>query len=526
MRVAGTPGFLLRLWRACFFCLLLFFSHERYSPLSLSRPCFLKPMEAFLRSKESPCKKSEEDGSQALKRFKSRLGERQLRHPTDSSLIVRIAKPQSDIATEYPPKPASEESSSVKEGHEASCSIYIPMILRVVVINVNSDLLSQNSIQFFKLFNEMKKESKVGHLIIQIEESEEDTFSGLLEFIYFPAQFESPSSYREIVDLLLMSDKYQALSCAKKCISLLIARPEWALSCFELAAKVHWVDLSHLLTKSVKQYFAYNPCELISHKNELLKLPFVGIEALFSGVSLDVETEDVIYQFILDWAKTHFQNLEDRCSAKELHLESFIHFPYLACHRLEEVLQYEFFDRESLKKAVIEALNFKVSMPYHRRLASEGCDSNQFIERDYRRTPISVTRLSSFHLECCKVYFSLTENELWDMYPGGRREFETFQLGDHLFSLVASCSSGTKRHYFQLSITAQGNHSDEVVYTIKYEAMCQEKFMLIERGSLVGNGTYFCDDMFNKSWEDTFTSNCHFLLGGILHLCVEISYFQ
>ncbi|XP_038978251.1 BTB/POZ domain-containing protein At2g46260-like [Phoenix dactylifera] len=483
-------------------------------------------MEAFLRSKESPCKKSEEDGSQALKRFQSLIGKCELRHCTDSFLIVRIAKPQSDIATEDLPKHAAEESISVKEGNEASFSTYIPMILRVVAINVNSDLLSQNSIQFLKLFNEMKKESKVGHLIIQIEASEEDAFAGLLECIYFPTQFESPSSYAEIVDLLSMSEKYQALSCAKKCISLLTERPEWALSCFELAAKVHWVDLSHLLTKSVKQYFNYNPCHLISHKNELLKLPFVGIEALFSGVALDVETEDVIYQFILDWAKTHCQNPEDCCSAKELHLESFIHFPYLACHKLEEALQYEYFDRESINKAVIEALNFKIGAPYRRRLASEGCDSNQFIERDYRQTPIRVIRLSAFQLECCKVYFSLTENEVWEMYPEGRREFETFRFGPHLFSLVAACSNGTKRHYFQLSITAEGNHSHEVVYAIKYEVMCQEKFMPIERGTFVGNGTYFCDNLFNKSWEDTFTDDCRFLLGGILHLCVEITYFQ
>ncbi|XP_038975298.1 BTB/POZ domain-containing protein At2g46260-like [Phoenix dactylifera] len=308
-------------------------------------------MEAFLRSKESPCKKSEEDGSQALKRFQSLIGKCELRHCTDSFLIVRIAKPQSDIATEDLPKHAAEESISVKEGNEASFSTYIPMILRVVAINVNSDLLSQNSIQFLKLFNEMKKESKVGHLIIQIEASEEDAFAGLLECIYFPTQFESPSSYAEIVDLLSMSEKYQALSCAKKCISLLTERPEWALSCFELAAKVHWVDLSHLLTKSVKQYFNYNPCHLISHKNELLKLHFVGIEAPLQRRLL------LMWKLRMLSINSYWTGLrpiaripEDCCSAKELHLESFIHFPYLACHKLEEALQYEYFDRESIKQ--------------------------------------------------------------------------------------------------------------------------------------------------------------------------------
>ncbi|XP_038988608.1 BTB/POZ domain-containing protein At2g46260-like isoform X1 [Phoenix dactylifera] len=376
----------------------------------------------------------------------------------------------------------------------------------------------------------MKSEPEAQSLTIQIEASEEEAFSGLLEFIYFSTM--SPSSYTEIVNLLMISDEFQAFSCAEVCIRLLEMKIEWALSCCELSARVHELYLRELLIKVEKEQKSKICSDIMSHKDELLQLSFDKIEALFCVDTLKVESEDVVYDFIRAWAQNHYPNTEDRCSAKELHLERLIRFPYLTWQKLEEALQCDIFDQESILKAVNQALAFKVRGPYCRRLAVGGFSNSQFFERCYERTPVMVSRLQSPAFDRCVVYFSLTENELLEMYPVGRRESEDFMFGHQVFSLVSSCKWTRERHYFGLNVTAKGDCSDVIVYVIRFLAMSKvddrEEFQERDRGSLVvaNQITFGCDDLLPGIWEQLLSGNCPFLLGGILHLCIEITCHQ
>ncbi|KAG1327716.1 hypothetical protein COCNU_01G016500 [Cocos nucifera] len=193
------------------------------------------------------------------------------------------------------------------------------------------------------------------------------------------------------------------------------------------------VDYSTSGGDSVEEVIDVNSELLCQESLVFRKQPFSRIKALFCMDCLKVESEDDVYDFMLCWAQTHYPKPEDRCAAKELHLERLIRFTYLTRRKLEDALQCDFFYPESVTETVTEALAFKVTEPYRRRLAPGGCSSNRFLERRYKRAPVAVNRLWFPEFDRCEVYFSLTMSELLDMHHSlGSRESEDFQFGSQL----------------------------------------------------------------------------------------------
>ncbi|XP_010908312.1 BTB/POZ domain-containing protein At2g46260-like [Elaeis guineensis] len=493
---------------------------------------------------ESPGKMTKGNVGNTLRRFMRR---KFILRP-DKHIRVRIvSKPQPDgsehMSAEDSPQLAAEGSDDANrgEGNRAECGIYISRRSRGVdfssgvdsveeVIDVHSDALSKESDLFRRLFEEMEKESQGEPPTIQIEASEENAFIRLLEFI--DSSIVPSSSYEEIVDLLLASDEFQVRTCASECIDELVWKPNPELSCFKLCDKVHCASTRELLAKKAMNFVNNTMKEnedrnRLSIENELLQLPFSAIKAVFCIDSLEVESEDVLYDFMLYWARIHHPKPEDRYSAKELHLECLIRFTYLTHQKLEEALQCDFFYPESISKAVAEALLFQVGGTYHGGLAS----SNLFLERHYKRLPIVVTRLRFPEFDRCEVYFSLTEDELVKMYnlQLKRRETRDFQFGHQLFHLVASWNEDSGETCFGLSITAKARPLDDVVYTIRFlakrEVHDRAEFSEVGSDTLIpsSKSSAGSNDLIPGFWPEFFSCTCCYMIAGTLRLCVEIT---
>lgn len=52
--------------------------------------------------------------------------------------------------------------------------------------------------------------------------------------------------------------------------------------------------------------------ELVRFKEELLSLPLLGIQIVLSSDYLQINSEDVIYDFALKWSCMHYPGLEAR----------------------------------------------------------------------------------------------------------------------------------------------------------------------------------------------------------------------
>lgn len=93
------------------------------------------------------------------------------------------------------------------------------------------------------------------HFEYDLDGTEENDFFGLREFISFSRL--SASSYEEIVDLLMISDEFQVLSCAYKCMEQLVHALNSAPSCFELSHKASWIQIKELLAKEAISYVTH-----------------------------------------------------------------------------------------------------------------------------------------------------------------------------------------------------------------------------------------------------------------------------
>jgi hypothetical protein len=68
-------------------------------------------------------------------------------------------------------------------------------------------------------------------------------------------------------------------------------------------------------------------------QEEVMNLPLAGVEAMVSSDDLQVASEDVVYDFVLKWARHQYGNLEERREVLGSRLAQFIHFPHMTLRR-------------------------------------------------------------------------------------------------------------------------------------------------------------------------------------------------
>ncbi|KAI3888869.1 hypothetical protein MKX03_036053 [Papaver bracteatum] len=104
----------------------------------------------------------------------------------------------------------------------------------------------------------------------------------------------------------MAADKFEVASCMR-----------YFLHCFVSRASFHvlMAEAVQPLTDAAKQYLA----------------------ARYK----DVASEDVVYDFVLKWAKMHYPKIEDRREVLGSRLGRLIRFPYMTCRKLKKVLTCE-----------------------------------------------------------------------------------------------------------------------------------------------------------------------------------------
>jgi hypothetical protein len=60
------------------------------------------------------------------------------------------------------------------------------------------------------------------------------------------------------------------------------------------------------------------------HQDELMDMPLAGVEAILSSDELQVASEDWVHDFVLNWARTQYPNLEEWRELLETRLARFI----------------------------------------------------------------------------------------------------------------------------------------------------------------------------------------------------------
>ncbi|KAH6805135.1 POZ/BTB G-protein 1 [Perilla frutescens var. frutescens] len=417
-----------------------------------------------------------------------------------------------------------------KDNEPSSSMDYSAVEVRTV--HISSPILAAKSPFFYKLFSNGMRESEQRHVTLRIQASEEAALMDLLNFMY--SNTLPRTTPTALLDVLMAADKFEVASCMRYCSRLLRNLPmtcESALLYLDLPSTVLMADTVQQLTDAAKQFLAARFKDLSKYQEEVLNLPLAGIEAVLSSDDLQVASEDAIYDFVLKWARIHYQKLDERREILSKRLLRFVRFPCMTCRKLKKVLTCGDIDPELSSKVVLDALFFKAEAPYRQRsLLAEDSNASfrRFVERSYKYRPVKVVEFESPRQQCV-VYLDLKREECAQLFPSGRIYSQAFHLGGQGFFLSGHCNmdQGSNFHCFGLFLGMQEKGS--VSFTVDYEFAARmkplEAFVSKYKGKymFMGGKAVGYRNLFTTPWTAFMADDSPYFINGVLHLRAELT---
>ncbi|MED6137873.1 Boi protein [Stylosanthes scabra] len=369
----------------------------------------------------------------------------------------------------------AEESASGDEDDDSNWNFV--RCVRVKTLHISSPILAAKSPYFYKLFSTETRQSEHRLFTLKINASEEAALMQLLNFMY--SSTLTNTSAPAVLDVLMAADKFQDIS---------------------------------------------------KYQEEVMALPLAGIEAVFSSDDLQVASEDVVYDFLLKWARSHYSKLEERRQVLGYQLSHLIRFPHMTSRKLKKALICKDFDHEVASKLVHEALFFKVEAPHRQRLlaAGESSSYHRFVERGYKYRPVKVVEFELPRKQCI-VYLDLKREECANLFPSGRVYSQAFHLGGQGFFLSAHCNMDQQSSFHCFGLFLGMQEKGSVSFTVEYEFSARSKpsedFISKYKGSytFTGGKAVGYRNLFAIPWTSFMAEDCHHFINGVLHLRAELT---
>lgn len=341
----------------------------------------------------------------------------------------------------------------------------------------------------------------------------------------------STDTHSGLVNILLVADKFEVVSCMRYCSQQLSKLPmtcDFALRYMDLPYSVLHVDALQQLTDLVKQFIAVKFRDIDKFENQVLNLPLAGIEAILSSDDIQVPSEDDLYDFVLKWSELHYPQLEERREVLETHLRHLIRFPNMTSLKLKEVATGTNFSPEVASEIVLEALFFQTGTRYRQRQLASGRQvasdttlntDRRFVERAYLLRPVKSIKLELPHRNCV-AYLDLKQEECQHLFPSGEILSQAFQLDEQWLFLLARCSMDLQNvsHCFALFLGMEENGSAGFAVNYKFAAWSDEegeyKTAMTGRNILVGEKLVGRTNLFNTPWSTFIAKNSPYFVDG------------
>uniref|UniRef100_A0A2P2JC00 Uncharacterized protein MANES_02G013900 n=1 Tax=Rhizophora mucronata TaxID=61149 RepID=A0A2P2JC00_RHIMU len=415
---------------------------------------------------------------------------------------------------------------------DSSWSMDCMTVLSVKTVHISSPILAAKSPFFYQLFSKGMRESGEQHVTLRIYASEEAALMELLNFMY--SNTVTATAPEVLLDVLMAAEKFEVASCMRHCSKLLRDLQmtcESALLYLDLPSSVLMAEAVQPLTDAAKQFLVTRYKDITKFQEEVLGLPLAGIEAVLSSDDLQVASEDVVYDFVLKWARIHYPKLEERRAVLAMRLGRLIRFPYLTCRKLKKVLTCSDFDPELASKVVLEALFFKAETPYRQSsLAAEEANATyrRFVERAYKYRPVKVVEFELPRQQCI-VYLDLKREECDHLFPAGRVYSQAFHLGGQGFFLSAHCNMDQQMSFHCFGLFLGMQEKGAVSFTVDYEFAARSRLTDEYMSKYKGNYTFTGGkavgyrNLFGIPWTAFMADDSLYFINGTLHLRAELT---
>uniref|UniRef100_A0A0E0HAY6 BTB domain-containing protein n=1 Tax=Oryza nivara TaxID=4536 RepID=A0A0E0HAY6_ORYNI len=429
---------------------------------------------------------------------------------------------------------------------DSSWSMECTQVLRVKSIYISSAILAAESPFFYKLFSNGMKESDQRHatlritasdsfylIIVCLSETEENALMELLSFMYSGKLTTNQPTL--LLDILMIADKFEVVSCMRHCSQLLRSLPmttESALLYLDLPSSISMAAAVQPLTDTAKAFLANKYKDLTKLQDEAMNIPLAGIEAILWSNDLQVASEDAIYDFVIKWARSQYPKLEERREILGTRLLPLVRFCHMTCRKLRKVLACNDLDHEQATKCVTEALLYKADAPHRQRtLAADVLTCRKYAERAYKYRPLKVVEFDRPYPQCI-AYLDLKREECSRLFPSGRIYSQAFHLAGQGFFLSAHCNMDQQSafHCFGLFLGMQEKGSTSV--TVDYEFAARTRpsgeFVSKYKGyyTFTGGKAVGYRNLFAIPWSSFMADDSLFFIEGVLHLRAELTIKQ
>lgn len=242
-----------------------------------------------------------------------------------------------------------------------------------------------------------------------------------------------------LLDVLMTADKFAVESCVKLCGQLLLNLPmtlELALLYMEQATtglRADSVRLRPLVAPAmnfIAEHFKHMNKDALWEK--LFKLPVVGVVAVLSSDCLEIDSEDDIYDFLLQWVKK--VSSDQRREIFNMLVRNFVRFPFLTTQKLDSILTCNDIDPAIVSELAIGALHYYKAHPPHEQAP------NKFMtKRNYQTLSLKAVAFGDSSHPLSIVYLDFRRDACEAMFPDGSMHTETFFVGEKEFGMVAYC---------------------------------------------------------------------------------------
>ncbi|XP_076951481.1 BTB/POZ domain-containing protein POB1-like isoform X2 [Bidens hawaiensis] len=368
------------------------------------------------------------------------------------------------------------------------------------------------------------RESHQCHATLQINSTEEAGLMKLLKFIY--TNNLEVSTACDVLDVLKIADKFDVGSCMRYCSRLLRnlpMTPESVLVYLDLPSTVLMAKAFQPLTVAVKQFYAVHFKDITKFQDEILNLSLTGVEAIIASDDLRLISENSVYCFVINWARTQYPKIEDRRQIIASRLAKFIRYPYMTHAMLTHLLTCEEFDPEFAQKVVTEAVSFKAETPHNTYIRDENSKLNRrFVQRAYMIRPIKMVEFQQPRPHCV-VYLELKRDLCASLFTSGSVFSQSFYLGGQRFFFLAQ---SYKDHFglFLVMVKEAGGSAFDYEFAVRSSKPAREFVSILKRSyTFTGGKEVVVMFLFAIPWTDVTGEDSVYFIDDVYHVRGQVT---
>ncbi|KAH9303654.1 hypothetical protein KI387_008058, partial [Taxus chinensis] len=351
-----------------------------------------------------------------------------------------------------------------------------------------------------------------------------EAFMDLLEFIYIGTLKAETAS--ALLDVLIVANKFEVPSCLHHCINALNppVTVETAVLSLGLPSNIRMVEAVKPLINAAKGFLTQNFKKMREFEGNL---PLTILEEILSKDELRVRSEDVLYDFVMDWSRKHYADEIERKKVLNNKLVHLIRFPYLSKEKLKEIYFTKDFDSVNALKRIMEALIFKrePSQTMKSYISEDINHPEMFCERSYINKPVTTVEFDAPHKECI-IFWDIKKDDCLSLHSKGSLCSQVILCGNQLFLLKAYAPKDDEGLPVSFGLCLQMASKDDITIKYIFSARLKLSCNFFERSSgtarlrhkeMVGE-----PNLFSMEWSQFICDNQLHFIDNFLHLRVTL----